>query len=619
MIEHSVLLNLMKQCCIKLIDSLRKSTIYCIFCQIYLFFSNAWNNSFFVKFLGQACGVGKGILWKFYTFLMSLPQKIGHSLRLNLLIRESKIVNDAYVFLLSVLSFNTRTLAVLMLSFGLGGALCGLAMGNSFSLYLLIPLLFGLILSFFNCNIITSISKSQLFSFLNYSFAFDFSVKEYEQGNNYRFPLVIGILCGALASFHQLIGVAVLVCVIGFLLVLYRPYIGTVCCVFLAPFIPTMALVGLVIFTLISLILYSIIHPEFKFRLDWTGALITVFIIITCMSVLTSYDRINSLMVGCITVLFVSSYFCVVNTATSKKLITTLLKIFVISGCIVAIYGILQYLFGWGAEVRNAWLDEEMFEDTKFRVYSTLENPNVLGEYLLLVGFVCMGLLCCVKKYWQRFVYLGMLSAIFVCLILTQSRGCWLGFMTGFAMYITFTNGKLWFFLPFGIMILPFILPKSIITRFSSIGNLEDSSSSYRVFIWLGTLEMLRDFWLTGVGMGEKAFNYIYPLYAYNAIIAPHSHNLYLQLLVHSGITALIAFAVIMWMVIRYLVMTYRQNGKQGEWSFLSVALGCGIVAFLLQGMFDYVFYNYRVMMLFWTVVGMAMSLYHTGKETACD
>lgn len=285
----------------------------------------------------------------------------------------------------------------------------------------------------------------------------------------------------------------------------------------------------------------------------------------------------------------------------------------------VAVYGILQYVMGWGTNVVNAWLDEEMFEDTKFRVYSTLENPNVLGEYLLLVCFACGGLICTLKKEWQKIVYIGILAISFVCLILTQSRGCWLGFMVGFALFITVTNGRLWGFLPLCLVALPFVIPQSIVDRFASIGNLDDSSTSYRVFIWLGTLQMLKDFWIGGVGMGEQAYNSIYPFYSYNAIVAPHSHNLYLQLLVHSGIPALLMFAGIIWMSIRSLVHVYRVNGKRSEWGLLSAAVGCGIIAFLFQGIFDYVFYNYRVMMLFWAFLGIAGSFWHNGKEHEND
>ena len=51
----------------------------------------------------------------------------------------------------------------------------------------------------------------------------------------------------------------------------------------------------------------------------------------------------------------------------------------------------------------------------------------------------------------------------------------------------------------------------------------------------------------------------------------------------------------------------------------IAAAVGCGLAAYLFQGIFDYVFYNYRVMLIFWAVVGMAMALYHAGKEKTYD
>ena len=67
--------------------------------------------------------------------------------------------------------------------------------------------------------------------------------------------------------------------------------------------------------------------------------------------------------------------------------------------------------------------------------------------------------------------------------------------------------------MPIIIVFLPFIIPETMVERMMSVGNLGDSSTSYRVFIWLGTLEMLKNFWLGGIGMGEGAFRTVYPLY----------------------------------------------------------------------------------------------------------
>ena len=117
--------------------------------------------------------------------------------------------------------------------------------------------------------------------------------------------------------------------------------------------------------------------------------------------------------------------------------------------------------------------------------------------------------------------------------------------------------------------------------------------------------------------MGEAAFNSVYPFYSYNAIVAPHSHNVYLQMLVDAGISGLIAFLAIAVLFLKRMSSLYR--AKKGAISILAVAIGAGVIAYLVQGMFDYVFYNYRVLMIFWAVLGMGMALKYTSEEAAHD
>lgn len=46
----------------------------------------------------------------------------------------------------------------------------------------------------------------------------------------------------------------------------------------------------------------------------------------------------------------------------------------------------------------------------------------------------------------------------------------------------------------------------------------------------MGTLAMLKDYWMCGIGPGDAAFNLVYPKYSYSGIVAPHAHNLFLQI-----------------------------------------------------------------------------------------
>ena len=152
-----------------------------------------------------------------------------------------------------------------------------------------------------------------------------------------------------------------------------------------------------------------------------------------------------------------------------------------------------------------------------------------------------------------------------------------------------------------------FVLPDTVIQRFTSIGNLADNSTSYRVSIWMGTLLMLKDYWLSGVGPGVEAFGMVYPSYGYDEIIAPHSHNLLLQILSDAGICALVLFLLLLFWYLRTLCAGFSRT-KDATGRLLQIAFLSGTGGFMVQGMTDFSFYNYRVMFLFWACLGLGMA-----------
>ena len=151
-------------------------------------------------------------------------------------------------------------------------------------------------------------------------------------------------------------------------------------------------------------------------------------------------------------------------------------------------------------------------------------------------------------------------------------------------------------------MFLPFVLPESIINRFLSIGNMGDSSTSYRVYIWMGTLAMLADYWFSGIGLGITSFNTIYPIYSYNNISAPHSHNLYLQLVVEFGIVGLIVFLGMLYNFYKETIISICKKKN-----ILTSSLIAGVSGFMLQSMFDHTWYNYRVVLIFWIIIAFGL------------
>ncbi len=330
---------------------------------------------------------------------------------------------------------------------------------------------------------------------------------------------------------------------------------------------------------------------------------------------LTSVDVRSSLPIGVLTIAFVlfsaALYFSVENRRQLDALVAAMVAV----GAAVACYGILQYKFRWGYQ-SAAWVDEDMFSSIMFRVSSTLQNPNMLGQYFILTIPLGGAKLLSCRGARRRLWYFFCCAVMCVCMILTFSRGAWLGLLFAGLLFFVALQPRLLFLAPAALLALWKVLPATVIDRFTSIGDLADRSTSYRVSIWLGSLAMLRDgYWTTGVGPGVEAFNRVYPFYSYHEVVAPHSHNLFLQLVVDAGILAVLVF---LWLLLRW----YRTLGGalRDETDLASrlyqIAFAAGAFGFLVQAMTDYSFYNYRVMLLFWAYLALgAASARRSGME----
>ena len=117
---------------------------------------------------------------------------------------------------------------------------------------------------------------------------------------------------------------------------------------------------------------------------------------------------------------------------------------------------------------------------------------------------------------------------------------------------------------------------------------------------------MLKDYWFSGIGPGETAFNMVYPAYSYSSITAPHAHNLFLQIISDTGVIGIVIFIAIIYQFYKNTFASLRRE-KKGEGRVFVIAGISSISGFLVQSMTDYTFYNYRVMLLFWAVVGISM------------
>jgi len=390
-----------------------------------------------------------------------------------------------------------------------------------------------------------------------------------------------------------------------------KPYIWSFLALILAPILPTMAVLAISLICITTLILAFGCDKERRLVYSPVNKYILLFAFIYIVATLTSVTLSGSLLGGALTTLFVLFTIVMQNSVTTRRQYDALVYAFVISGAVVAAYGIYQYVFG--ASGASAWLDSTMFAGSGVRVYSTLGNPNVLSEYLLLVIPFAGACLIIAKGVIPKLFFAGCLGAMLLCMVLTFARGGWLGLIIAAAIFLVMLDRRLILVGVAMLIILYFTLPDYILKRFFSIGNIGDSSTSYRVSIWQATLVMLRDHWFTGIGPGTAAFNRIYPLYSFNTVSAPHSHNLFLQITVETGISGIIFFVLILFNYIRNLcsanaaklpaAIPAPASAKSSK--ILQIASITSVLGFLVQSATDHSFYNYRVTLVFWAVLGL--------------
>ena len=381
--------------------------------------------------------------------------------------------------------------------------------------------------------------------------------------------------------------------------------------VVLAPILPTMAVLGLAMVGSFSVLLNLMRDRQRDLFYVPMNRYIWLYAGIYLVGTFFSVNLKGSLLGGMLTVAFVLFTIMLENAVTTRRQLDVLIAMMVLAGTVVALYGIFQYLFGWGYQ-STAWVDTDMFGDS-FRVPSTLENPNMLGQYLILAIPLGGAGLLSAKDWAQRVWYFICCGIMCVCMLLTLSRGAWLGLLFAGFLFVLFLQPRLLLLAPIALVALYFVLPDTIINRFSSIGDLGDSSTSYRVYIWIGTLAMLKDYWLCGIGPGDAAFNLVYPRYSYSGVTAPHSHNLFLQIMCDAGVIALVIFVLLLFHFFRDVCSAFCRE-RDSFSRFHQTAVAAGMAGFLVQAMTDYSFYNYRVMFLFWVFIALGGLLARRGQ-----
>ena len=249
-------------------------------------------------------------------------------------------------------------------------------------------------------------------------------------------------------------------------------------------------------------------------------------------------------------------------------------------------------------------------------------NPNLYGGYLVSGLPVVLG---SVFYFWYKnkikLALLSVISSFVVVYTIFQTgcRGAYLSMMLVFFSVFVVCAHFFWkkykkVFLSliasaFVFFSMVMMFASSLRHRFLSIFAMRgDSSNSFRFNVYHSSLEMFKDNWLLGIGVGNKNFREIYGLYMKTGFDALSAYNIYLEIAVESGIFALISFLVFLIMLCVDAVKYILKSCDYENIILISMCM-IAIWSMLFHGIVDTVFFRPQLQFLFWTFVAVISSL----------
>lgn len=193
----------------------------------------------------------------------------------------------------------------------------------------------------------------------------------------------------------------------------------------------------------------------------------------------------------------------------------------------ISIYSILGFEYGWESR----------------RAQALFTNSNTLAALLLLCAPLAAGVTLSPElPLWRRFLSLIALAASLYALMLTQTRGAWLGMLAGLMAFCILRDRRLAILVILAILLLGSLylehgdlsfLPDAMERRADTIFSLRAYESRFN--IWENGLAMFQDHSRYGLGVGIGNFRVLYPEYHPRGRTFIHAHNIYYHLFLELG------------------------------------------------------------------------------------
>jgi putative inorganic carbon (HCO3(-)) transporter len=221
------------------------------------------------------------------------------------------------------------------------------------------------------------------------------------------------------------------------------------------------------------------------------------------------------------------------------------------------------------------------------------------GQQMLVLAVLLSFLLFSRRRPWWSWTAAGLIA---LSLVLSFTRGVWLGCLAAAAYLLWQFNRRLLLILPAALLLVYAVSPGLVQERIRSFADTGSDSSSQARLLMLGAgWNMIRAHPLFGIGPDavQHSFDYYRPNIGQAKPVAfyGHLHNNYAHIAAERGLPCLVFFLWLLWMVLR----DQRRLAKQlpPEFRYLAHGIAAAVVALAVAGLFEYNFGDSEVAMLF--------------------
>jgi O-antigen ligase len=243
------------------------------------------------------------------------------------------------------------------------------------------------------------------------------------------------------------------------------------------------------------------------------------------------------------------------------------------------------------------------------RAIGTAVDPNALGGLLVLIGALAGPQLMAKRPLFPRWLTVVVTGLIFLCLLLTFSRGAMVGLVAALGVVALARYRRL---IPLmavaGLLMLLLPVTQTYVLRFVEGIQGQDLATQMRFGEYRDAVTFIARYPLFGAGFAGSPDIDVYLGVA----------SVYLSIGQRMGVTGLLTFAILMGSLFRYAYVHRHIFRADDRLDPVWLGLHAAVVGGLVVGVFDHYLFNidfHYTVTAFWLIVGLAAAATRTGIE----